>query len=65
MFTWPSGEGEEPRAWRVDLVAHTGKALDLKALPGGVGAGDQDKPDMEEIAFDKKGRWWRSSRTST
>ncbi|KFE60163.1 hypothetical protein [Hyalangium minutum] len=56
VFTWPSGEGEQPKAWRVDLVAHTGKALDLKTLPGGVGAGDQDKPAIEQISFDKKGQ---------
>jgi hypothetical protein len=55
VFTWPSGEYEVPRAWRVDLVAHTGKPLDLKALPGGADAGGQDKPYIEEIAFDRKG----------
>ena len=33
VFTWPSGEGEVPKAWRVDLVAHKGQPLDLKTLP--------------------------------
>jgi len=55
VFSWPSGQGEEPRAWRVDLAAHTGKPLELKTLPGGVGAGDQDKPYIEQLAFDKQG----------
>jgi hypothetical protein len=55
VFTWPSGEGEVPRAWRVDLVAHTGKPLELKTLPGGTGAGGQDKPAILEIGFDKQG----------
>jgi hypothetical protein len=56
VFTWPSGEGEVPKAWRVDLVAHTGKPLDLKALPGGKGAGGQDQPYIEQMSFDKQGR---------
>lgn len=56
VFSWPSGQGEEPKAWRVDLAAHTGKPLDVKTLPGGVGAGDQDKPYIEQIAFDKQGQ---------
>lgn len=56
VFSWPSGAGEQPKAWRVDLGAHTGKALDLKTLPGGVGAGDQDKPAVTQIAFDTQGQ---------
>lgn len=55
VFTWPSGEGEVPKAWRVDLAARTGKPLDLKGLPGGTGAGGQDQPHIEQIAFDKQG----------
>jgi hypothetical protein len=55
VFTWPSGEGEVPKAWRVDLAAHTGKPLDLKTLPGGKGAGGQDQPYIEQLAFDKQG----------
>jgi hypothetical protein len=55
VFSWPSGEGETPKAWRVDLGARTGKALDIKNLPGGTGAGDQDKPYLEQIGFDKQG----------
>jgi hypothetical protein len=56
VFTWPSGEGEVPKAWRVDLTARAGKPLDLKALPGGTGSGGQDQPYIEQIAFDKQGR---------
>ncbi|WP_224242162.1 hypothetical protein [Hyalangium gracile] len=56
VFTWPSGEGEVPRAWRVDLTARTGKALDLKPLPGGKDAGGQDQPAIDRIVFDKQGR---------
>ncbi len=56
VFTWPSGAGEVPKAWRVDLATHSGKPLDLKALPGGIGAGQQDKPAIEELGFDKQGR---------
>jgi hypothetical protein len=56
VFSWPSGPGEQPKAWRVDLAAHTGKVLDLKTLPGGVGAGDQDKPSLQQISFDKQGQ---------
>jgi hypothetical protein len=55
VFTWPSGQGEGPKAWRVDLAARTGKPLELKSLPGGTGAGDQDKPYIEQIGFDKQG----------
>lgn len=56
VFTWPSGEGEVPRAWRVDFVAHSGKPLDLKGLPGSTGAGAPDKPAIEAIGFDAQGR---------
>jgi hypothetical protein len=56
VFTWPSGEGEVPRAWRVDFAAHSGKPLDLKGLPGGTGAGAPDKPSIQEIGFDAQGR---------
>ena len=54
-FTWPSGEGEVPKAWRVDLAKRSGKALELKGLPGGTGAGGQDKPYIEQLGFDKQG----------
>ncbi|WP_037584476.1 hypothetical protein, partial [Stigmatella aurantiaca] len=56
VFTWPSGEGEVPRAWRVDFGAHSGKPLDLKGLPGSSGAGAPDKPYIEQIGFDAQGR---------
>jgi hypothetical protein len=56
VFTWPSGEGEVPKAWRVDLAARTGQPLGLKTLPGGTGAGGQDQPYIEQLAFDKQGR---------
>lgn len=56
VFTWPSGEGEHPRAWRVELAGHAGKLLDLKLLPGGRGAGEQDQPYIEQIGFDRQGR---------
>jgi hypothetical protein len=55
VFTWPSGEGEVPKAWRVDLAGHAGKPLNLKTLPGGTGAGGQDQPYIEQLAFDKQG----------
>jgi hypothetical protein len=55
VFSWPSGEGEGPKAWRVDLTAKAGKPLELKGLPGGVGAGGQDQPYIEQIGFDKEG----------
>jgi hypothetical protein len=56
LFTWPSGEGEVPKAWRVDLAKRTGKPLELKGLPGATGAGGQDQPYIEQIGFDKQGR---------
>lgn len=55
VFTWPSGEGEVPKAWRVDAAARTGKPLDLKGLPGANEAGGQDKPYLEQLGFDKQG----------
>lgn len=56
VFTWPSGEGEVQKAWRVDLATHAGKPLDLKTLPGGTGPSKPDKPAILELAFDKQGR---------
>ncbi|MFL5350771.1 MAG: hypothetical protein ACJ8AT_38870 [Hyalangium sp.] len=56
VFTWPSGEGEVQRAWRVDLATHKGKPLDLKTLPGGTGPAGPDKPSIQELGFDKQGR---------
>jgi hypothetical protein len=56
VFTWPSGTGEVPKAWRVDVATHTGKVLDLKPLPGGKDVGEQDKPYIEEVSFDEQGR---------
>jgi hypothetical protein len=56
VFTWPSGEGEVPRAWRVDLAARSGQPLELKGLPGATGAGAQDKPYIEQLGYDKQGR---------
>lgn len=56
VFSWPAGEGEGPKAWRVDLTAKTGTPLDLKALPGGKGGGGQDQPSIEQVGFDKEGR---------
>jgi hypothetical protein len=56
VFTWPSGEGEVPKAWRVDLVAHKGQPVDLKTLPGGTGSGGQDQPAIDTMGFDKQGR---------
>ncbi len=56
VFTWPSAEGEVPRAWRVDLGARSGWPLDLKGLPGGSSAGGQDQPYIEQLGFDAQGR---------
>ncbi|MBN1203724.1 MAG: hypothetical protein JXB05_02215 [Myxococcaceae bacterium] len=55
VFSWPAGEGEGPRAWRVELVGKAGKPLELKGLPGSKGAGGQDRPYIEEIGFDEQG----------
>lgn len=53
----PSAEPTEPaKVWRVDLVAHTGKPLELKALPGSSGSGEADTPSIRELGFDKQGR---------
>ncbi|MDY7226860.1 hypothetical protein [Hyalangium rubrum] len=56
VFSWPSGEGEVPLAWRVDLAKRTGAPLEIQGLPGGSGAGGQDKPSIEQIGFDTQGR---------
>lgn len=56
VFTWPSGEGEVPRAWRVDLGAKSGQPLDLKSLPGGTGPSAPDKPYVSRLGFDAQGR---------
>jgi hypothetical protein len=56
IFTWPSGEGEVPRAWRVDFAARSGKPLDLKGLPGAGVAGNPDTPSIDQIGFDAQGR---------
>ncbi|MFP2957562.1 hypothetical protein ACLEPN_06935 [Myxococcus sp. 1LA] len=56
VFTWPSGEGEVPQAWRVDVVAKSGQPLDLKSLPGGTSAGAPNEPFVSRIAFDAQGR---------
>jgi hypothetical protein len=56
VFTWPSGEGEVARAWRVDLTAKSGQPLDLKALPGGAGPQGPDKPSVSRLGFDAQGR---------
>ncbi|MFL5350770.1 MAG: hypothetical protein ACJ8AT_38865 [Hyalangium sp.] len=63
MVSW-SPDGKEGlvfvppavKAWRVDLVAHTGKPLDLKALLGSSNSGEADTPSIEELGFDKQGR---------
>lgn len=56
VFTWPSGEGEVPRAWRVDVAAKSGQPLDLKALPGGNSAGNPNEPYVLRIGFDAQSR---------
>jgi len=56
VFTWPSGEGEVARAWRVDLGAKSGQPLDLKPLPGGSGAAGPDLPYVSRLGFDAQGR---------
>jgi hypothetical protein len=56
VFTWPSGEGEVARAWRVDLGAKSGQPLDLKPLPGGSGASGPDLPYVSRLGFDAQGR---------
>ncbi|NVJ13679.1 hypothetical protein [Myxococcus sp. AM010] len=56
LFTWPSGEGEVPRAWRVDVAAKSGQPLDLKSLPGGNSAGNPNEPYVSRVGFDARGR---------
>jgi hypothetical protein len=56
VFTWPSGEGEVARAWRVDVGAKSGQPLDLKSLPGGTGTGGPNKPYVSRIGFDAQAR---------
>ncbi|WP_426750523.1 hypothetical protein [Myxococcus sp. Y35] len=56
VFTWPSGEGEVPRAWRVDVDAKSGQPLDLKTLPGGNSAGEPNEPYVSRLGFDAQGR---------
>jgi len=56
LFTWPSGEGEVPRAWRVDVNAKSGQPLDLGTLPGGSSAGGPNEPFISRMGFDPQGR---------
>ncbi|ATB46694.1 hypothetical protein [Corallococcus macrosporus] len=56
VFTWPSGEGEVPQAWRVEVDAKSGQPLDLKSLPGGTSAGNPNEPYVSRVAFDAQGR---------
>ncbi|WP_164014597.1 hypothetical protein [Pyxidicoccus trucidator] len=56
VFTWPSGEGEVARAWRVDLGAKSGQPLDLKSLPGGTGPAGPDLPYVSRLGFDAQSR---------
>lgn len=56
VFTWPSGEGEVARAWRVDLGAKSGQPLELKSLPGGTGPSAPDRPYVSRLGFDAQGR---------
>jgi len=55
VFTWPVGEGAQPRVWRVDFAAKTGKSMELK-LPGGTGEHGPNKPYIEKVSFDAQGR---------
>ncbi|MFP2910327.1 hypothetical protein ACLESD_35870, partial [Pyxidicoccus sp. 3LFB2] len=56
VFTWPSGEGEVARAWRVDLGAKSGQPLELKSLPGGTGPSGPDLPYVSRLGFDAQSR---------
>jgi hypothetical protein len=56
VFSWPSGEGEVARAWRVDFGSRSGQPLDLKSLPGGAGPSGPDTPYVSRLAFDAQGR---------
>ncbi len=56
IFTWPSGEGEVPRAWRVNADTKAGEPLDLKTLPGGTSAGNENEPYVSRLGFDAEGR---------
>ncbi len=56
VFTWPVGEGSQPRVWRVDFAAKAGKPMDLKGLPGGTGEQGPNKPYIEKVGFDAQGR---------
>ncbi|AKQ67801.1 hypothetical protein A176_004713 [Myxococcus hansupus] len=56
LFTWPSGEGEVPRAWQVDATTKSGQPIDLKTLPGGTSAGNENEPYVSRLGFDAEGR---------
>ncbi|MFY0580493.1 hypothetical protein ACN28S_45225 [Cystobacter fuscus] len=49
------GQATQARVWRVDFAAKTGKPMDLKGLPGGMGAQGPDKPFIEKVGFDAQG----------
>ncbi|AKJ04083.1 hypothetical protein ATI61_101822 [Archangium gephyra] len=56
VFNQPTGEGARPRLWRVDFAAKTGSPVELKGLPGGMGAQGAHTPVIAKAGFDAQGR---------
>lgn len=55
VFYQPEAEGAQPRLWRVDFAAKSGKRVELKGLPVLATRGP-DKPFIEQLGFDAQGR---------
>jgi hypothetical protein len=55
VFYRPEAEGAQPRIWRVDFTAKSGKRVELKGLPV-LAARGTDKPFIEQLGFDAQGR---------
>lgn len=51
----PEAEGAQPRIWRVDFTAKSGKRVELIGLPV-LAARGPDKPFIEHLGFDAQGR---------
>ena len=56
VFNVATGERTQPRAWRVDFVAKSGKPVDLKGLLGTLGGQGSDTPRIHKVAFEAQGR---------
>ncbi|WNG58865.1 hypothetical protein F0U59_32135 [Archangium gephyra] len=56
VFNPAMGDRTQPRVWRVDFPAKSGKPEDLKGLLGTLGGQGSDTPRINKMAFDSQGR---------